>query len=142
MTRRTDHNLRRTRGDGPNRAALDLRIHELVLHGFRPADRGAISAAIERELARLLAQGALPVGWADEGSRAAGAGAPLDAGEFDVPRAWHPEAVGTQVARAIHHSLTEPHPRGAAAASPPAATQSADPDRVAPIRPLAGPGAP
>jgi hypothetical protein len=39
---------------------VELRVDELVLHGFAPSDRHAIGDAVERELTRLLAK-QLPV---------------------------------------------------------------------------------
>lgn len=35
---------------------VELHIEQLVLHGFAPSDRYRIGAAIQQELARLLAQ--------------------------------------------------------------------------------------
>lgn len=87
-----------------DRPPFDLRIDDLILHGFRPADRHAIAAAIERELVRLLSAGDLPTALID--GRAAGRAAyRLDAGSFVVPHDAPPDAVGVQVARAIHRGL-------------------------------------
>lgn len=84
---------------GPAGYGLDLRIDELTLHGFRPGDRYAIAAAVERELSRLLIE---------EGAPALDAGSVfrVDAGTFEAPHDATPDTVGTQVARAIHRSLS------------------------------------
>jgi hypothetical protein len=76
---------------------VNVRIDELVLHGFDPRDRLAIGAAVERELARLLA---------GEGSSPRPAHADrVDAGSFEVARDARPGAVGAEIARAIHGGL-------------------------------------
>jgi hypothetical protein len=43
-----------------SRATLELRIDELVVDGFRPLDRGAVSAAVNAELRRLLGERGIP----------------------------------------------------------------------------------
>jgi hypothetical protein len=102
------------------RSALDLRIDELVLHGFRPADRYEVAAAIERELARLFAGGAPPALF--DGARPTG---DIDGGSFAVPHGASAADVGAEVARAIHRSLAgagaagEPVPRSANPAQAP-----------------------
>jgi hypothetical protein len=87
-------------------AALDLRIDELVLHGFAPSDRHALAAAIERELARLFREGGVPPTLLDrgQGERILDSYR-LDAGSFAVPHDAPADAVGMQVARAIHRGL-------------------------------------
>jgi hypothetical protein len=80
-------------------AALDLRIDELVLHGFAPSDRDALAAAVERELTRLLADEGLPAGLpSTERFR-------VDGGAFTVRDGAGPDAVGAQVARAVYQGL-------------------------------------
>jgi len=76
---------------------VELRVEELVLHGFAPSDRYLIAEAIERELARLLAEEGVPPSLAREGEAAM-----LDAGEFHAARGSRPEAIGAQVARVIY----------------------------------------
>jgi hypothetical protein len=79
---------------------IDLHIEELVLEGFRPADRHRIGAAVERELARLLAERGLPAGLAQ------GTDLPrLDGGSFEAKPGARPEAVGRQVAGAVYGGL-------------------------------------
>ncbi|MFC8681524.1 hypothetical protein ACFT30_08375 [Microbacterium ureisolvens] len=85
-------------------AAFDVRIEELVLHGFPPDGRHEIAAALEEELARLLA--ARPVVPAWLGHRSGGDRVQaLDGGVFDVPPDPRPRVVGTRLAQAIHHAL-------------------------------------
>jgi hypothetical protein len=79
---------------------IDLHIEELVLEGFRPTDRHRIGAAVESELARLLAERGLPPGLAQ------GADLPrLDVGSFTAKPGARPEAMGAQVAGAVYGGL-------------------------------------
>jgi hypothetical protein len=81
-------------------ARIELVIEELVLHGFDPADGASISAAVQAELSRLLADGGLP-----------DLTHPLDltrlnAGAFALPPSPAPPSqVGAQIAGAIHTGL-------------------------------------
>ncbi len=80
--------------------AIELRIEELVLHGFAPGDRHRIGEAVERELARLLVERGLPTGLAR--------GADLsrhDGGSFAVAPGAGAEAIGARVARAVYGGL-------------------------------------
>ncbi|MGD8752520.1 MAG: hypothetical protein PVG14_13915, partial [Anaerolineales bacterium] len=43
--------------------SVELNIEALLLHGFSPHERFRIAQAVERELARLLAEGGLPAAW-------------------------------------------------------------------------------
>ena len=76
---------------------IDLRIDEIVLHGFAPADRHRIGDAFQRELTRLLAAEGVPPAWASGGPAAQ-----VDAGAFTVAPGARPEIVGAQVARAVY----------------------------------------
>lgn len=107
---------------------LDLHIDELVLHGFTAADRYEIAATVERELARLFRGGNAPAPWLH---RLAGGGDAvlyrLDAGAFDVPHDAPPQAIGSQIAQAIHQGLgggPEGDARGPGPASTPSTAQS------------------
>lgn len=79
---------------------VELHIEELVLHGFAPADRHRVGEAVERELARLLAEEGVPAALA-KGFDAQH----LDAGSFHVAADSRAEAVGAQVARAVYGGL-------------------------------------
>jgi hypothetical protein len=80
--------------------AIKLHVGELVLHGFEPADRTALGAALETELARLLAAGD------PEALASAGQVARLDGGAFELPAHAGPEVAGTRLARAVYDGLT------------------------------------
>jgi hypothetical protein len=80
--------------------AIKLHIEELVLHGFESADRAALGAALETELARLLAAGDA------ESLTRAGRVARLDGGAFELPAHAGPEVAGTRLARAVYDGLT------------------------------------
>ncbi len=80
--------------------AIELHIDELVLHGFSPADRLRIGSALEGELARLLAEGTLPVALASAGHIES-----LDAGSFERSPHATPAWIGGQVARAVYGRL-------------------------------------
>jgi hypothetical protein len=84
---------------------FDLRIGELVLDGYAPAEGRTIAAALEQELGRLLADRAPPFG---EGSgRRPGKYAfdRLDAGTVTHSPGASPQAVGRSAARAIVQRL-------------------------------------
>jgi hypothetical protein len=96
---------------------LDLRIEELVLHGFERVDRHQVASAIERELARLLREPAAhealrrrePADGRADADR-------LDAGAFIVPHDAPAQAVGVQVAQAIWRGMTPSGAPGGGAA--------------------------
>jgi len=100
-SRRAEAESRRDRvglATGPRR--VEVRIDELVLHGFAPRDRHAIAAGVEEELAWLFT-GQLPAAaqgsnqWRDR----------VDGGAFPLPRGARPHAIGALIARAIHGGL-------------------------------------
>jgi hypothetical protein len=78
------------------RPDVELVLEALVLHGFPDADRARIARAVERELARRIAEGGLPPALAGGGALAR-----LDGGSFAVEAGARPEAIGRQVASAI-----------------------------------------
>ena len=80
---------------------VELRIGELVLHGFPPSDRQRIGGAMERELARLFAEKGIPpsLGQGGEASR-------LDGGAFEVKPSFGAEAIGVRVAQAVYQGLS------------------------------------
>jgi hypothetical protein len=83
-----------------NPQSVELRIEELVLEGFAPADRHLIAEAVESELARLLAELGVPHALA----RIEG-GAMLNAGDINVAPGSGGKTVGAQVARAVYGSI-------------------------------------
>lgn len=84
----------------PSRYEVHLHIQELVLHGFAPADRYAVAAAVEKELGRLFAEeSSLPnLGDSREVYQ-------LRGGSFDVQPGARPDAIGMQVAGELYRSL-------------------------------------
>jgi len=83
-----------------NPAKIELRIEELVLDGFDPADRDRIAGSLKSELERLFAEGGLPPSLARRGEIGY-----LDSGAFEVGPALEAEAVGARMAQAIHGGL-------------------------------------
>jgi hypothetical protein len=90
---------------------LDLRIEEIVLHGYDPGDRRAFADALQRELTALFAQ-PQRAGWPAEA--AGSAHLSLNAGAIEIAHGARPHTVAAQVAGAIHRGVTQPpsHGRG------------------------------
>ena len=88
----------------PARPDVHLHIQELVLHGFAPADRYAVAAAVEQELGRLFAEeSSLPnFGNSSEIYQ-------LRGGSFDVQPGAKPDAIGIQLAAELYRSLNGLH---------------------------------
>lgn len=86
-------------GRGP---AGPVRVHieELVLHGFAPADRHRIAAAVETELARLTRNGG-GTGWWQSSPVLE----QINGGAFQVEAGAPPQKSGTQIAQTIYRSL-------------------------------------
>ncbi len=80
--------------------SIRLHVENLVLHGFAPGDRHSIGAAVEQELARLLAEQPLPATLARSRTRER-----VDGGSFRLANGAKPGAVGAQIAGAIHGGL-------------------------------------
>lgn len=79
---------------------IEVRIGELVLEGFSPADGPRIGAALERELGRLFAQHGVPAAMAGGSQREV-----IDAGAFTHAPQATPAATGAQMARAAYGGL-------------------------------------
>lgn len=82
---------------------IDLQIERLVLDGLTiaPGDVPKIKAAVETELARLLADGETASGLRG-GDLAA---ASLRAGSIQLESGSGPQQLGVQIARTVHESL-------------------------------------
>ena len=80
--------------------SFEVHIEELVLHGFSAADRLRIGAALEGELARLLADRGLPEGLAGGAQVEA-----IDAGSFLRAPLATPVSIGREVAQAVYGGL-------------------------------------
>jgi hypothetical protein len=77
---------------------VELHIEELVLHGFKPGDRHQIGEAVERELARLLAEQGLPQVQDAEVPRLAG-------GQLHLSPNDNPDTVGRGLAGNIFQGI-------------------------------------
>lgn len=75
---------------------VEVRIEELVLHGFSSLDRHAVGDAVQRELAARIAE---------EGSVAPLPAGVVDAGEFTAPSGLAADALGTRIAQHIAEAL-------------------------------------
>lgn len=73
---------------------IELHIEELVLHGFDPSDKYAIGDAVQRELARLLAE-TPPAPSPRVTGRA-------DGGTFTMERR---DAAGVQIAESVQRAI-------------------------------------
>lgn len=79
---------------------IELHIEELVLHGFSPADRDAIGAAIQGELARLFAErGIHPT--LQRGHEVE----KVDGGALTLRPRAKAASIGTQVAHSVYGGL-------------------------------------
>lgn len=81
-------------------SSVRLHIEELVLQGFAPGDRHAISEAVQSELARLLADRPLPAMLHRGRSHER-----VDGGSVRLAGGAGASAVGAQIAGAIHGGL-------------------------------------
>jgi hypothetical protein len=79
---------------------VELDIKELVLHGVDVRDRARLGAAVEVELARLLAERGLPPSLSHGGHVSS-----LDGGTIHLAPGAPAEGTGTQVARAVYGGL-------------------------------------
>ena len=85
-----------------SRASIELRIEELVLHGFASSDRYAIGDALEGKLARLLEKQAVP-----NSLRSERAIDEMRGGTFNAPNNASPSAIGRQIAHAIYEGFRQ-----------------------------------
>jgi hypothetical protein len=81
-------------------AAVEIRIEELVLHGFAPGERLRIASAIEAALTRLFAERGLPVALTRPGMFAE-----VQGGAFPARPGSRPEQIGAWVADAVYEGL-------------------------------------
>ena len=81
--------------------SVEIRIEELVLHGFTPVDRYRLADAVERELARLFTDQGVPTSLA-QGSEIAY----LKGGRFEVAAGAKADGIGSQIAQALYGGLT------------------------------------
>jgi len=81
---------------------VNVEIDKLVLHGFGVSDQKIISAAIEKELSRLIREEGL---WQKGGENARPI--VLSVGSLSLETAAKPQAIGLQVAHAIRKTSTQ-----------------------------------
>jgi hypothetical protein len=81
--------------------SVHVHIDELVLHGFAPADRYRIAAAVQVELTRLFAEQGV-----SSALRQGGEASRLKAQAISVTPTMTAGAIGTQVARSVYGSLS------------------------------------
>jgi len=79
---------------------VELRVEELVLHGFAPGDRHRIGDAAGQELSRLLAEQGVPPALSRGGEIRH-----LHGGTFEVRPELGAEAIGVRIAHAVYEGL-------------------------------------
>ena len=80
---------------------IEIRIEELVLHGFAPGDRLSIGGAVQQELTRLLGeQGLSSINRNVEIAR-------VNGGAFDVKPRSTSETIGAQIAQKVYRGLSK-----------------------------------
>jgi hypothetical protein len=83
-----------------NARRISIDIDELVLVGIDPGDRGAVAAAVERELARRLSATELPAAFGSTTEISL-----IDAGELTAPSGASPAVLGTSIAQSVHQGI-------------------------------------
>jgi hypothetical protein len=79
------------------RPNVTLHIDELALHGFSPADRHQIAAALRREMTRLIVAHGVPEAW--------NASPPILQGrQLAISHDARPRQVGAAIARSVYGS--------------------------------------
>jgi hypothetical protein len=99
--------LNSVKGRGPNGAlrlqpSIELRIEELLLHGFAPGDRYVIGEAVERELALMLREQGIPNSLHFDNATDEIRGA-----TFDVAPNAKPPVIGRQIAGAVYQGFSQ-----------------------------------
>ena len=87
---------------------LEIHIEELVLHGFAGVDRYAIGEAVSAALARLISEQGSPVLFAESQHIATLRTPPVQMASGEPS----PEGVGTQIAKTLYQSLSQPSVEG------------------------------
>jgi len=82
--------------------SVELRIEELVLHGFAPGDRYVIGDAVERELTRLLDEHGVPISLRSESARDE-----IQAPSLNATHDAKSPAIGRQIAQAVYQGFSE-----------------------------------
>lgn len=74
---------------------IDVHIEELVLHGFKPANRWLIAGALKHELRGLLTTKGVPSLWLSSPERKGG-------GRINCASLTRPERAGAEIAGAAY----------------------------------------
>jgi hypothetical protein len=74
---------------------IDVHIDELVLHGFKPANRWLIADALQQELRGLLAAKGVPSQWISSPER-------IEGGGISSASLTKPERTGAEIAGAAY----------------------------------------
>jgi hypothetical protein len=82
--------------------SIELRIEELVLHGFAPGDRYTISDAVERELARLLGKQGIPISLRSESQEDE-----IRGKAFNAAHDMKPPMIARQIATAVYQAFRQ-----------------------------------
>lgn len=78
-----------------NPREIDVHIEELVLHGFKPANRWLIADALEQELRGLLTAKGVPSQWLSSPER-------MEGGRITYANLTKPERAGVEIAGAAY----------------------------------------
>jgi len=85
---------------GSEPVALDLRIDEVVFHGFEPNDRIRIGEAMQRELARLFLDQGVPPALAQDRAIER-----LDGETLHIAPGAKSRTIGSQIAQTVYGGL-------------------------------------
>jgi hypothetical protein len=83
-------------------SSMQLRIGELLLHGFPASARHRIGEATQQELMRLLTERGVPPGMNEPFDTAR-----VDAGSFQMMKSTRPNMIGALVAGAVYGGLRQ-----------------------------------
>lgn len=92
--------VRRARARRTPPRAVELHIEQLRLEGVTPGDRERIGAAMQLELARLLARDGIPQGWTQDRPVEQ-----VDGGAIRIPPQMGAGTLGVQLARAAYRGF-------------------------------------
>lgn len=81
---------------------IELHIEELILYGFKHADRQRIAEAVQEELTRLLKENKLPEILERQGEHAH-----LNGGSFVIRTGERPEAAGAGIGQAVYEGMVQ-----------------------------------
>jgi hypothetical protein len=81
---------------------IEVRIEELVLAGFAPADRHRIARAVQQELAKRLRQSGVPESIGNPSALAS-----IDGGGFHIPAGAPPRMIGVGIGASIYRGLQQ-----------------------------------